>query len=335
MNARTPAASPGFSEAAQVARRPRSRLVAAGLVLAGLLAAALMLAAPAQAQDSGDGITPIPVSGDPSCAADLTELKVEPVAGGTFSNGTLTVTIDVRTTALGQVFDWSSNIGVDSIIVDGGDANLYVYDPPVEDTDDTSLHAPVNAAGQFSDLSRISFCYEPEDPVAIATGTPTTGTAPLTVEFRGSSSFDMEGPFGGPLTFAWDFGDGQTSTAADPTHTYTSPGTYTATLRVTDEEGGSDTDTVQVTVDPPTIDDLIDSVEALGLPSGLENSLLAKLTDAQTKLAAGDRNGACRALSSFTDEVRAQRGKKISRPDAAELISDARAVRASVPCGGG
>ena len=62
------------------------------------------------------------------------------------------------------------------------------------------------------------------------------------------------------------------------------------------------------------IDDLIDSVEALGLPSGLESSLVAKLTDAQNKLTAGDRNGACRALSSFTDQVRAQRGKKIVVP---------------------
>ncbi len=51
---------------------------------------------------------------------------------------------------------------------------------------------------------------------------------------------------------AWDFGDGTTSTTQNPSHTYTSPGTYTITLTVTDEQGTTDTATKTITVtDPP------------------------------------------------------------------------------------
>ena len=43
-------------------------------------------------------------------------------------------------------------------------------------------------------------------------------------------------PDGDALTYAWDFGDGGTSTAANPTHTYTANGKYTATLTVRDPQ---------------------------------------------------------------------------------------------------
>lgn len=41
----------------------------------------------------------------------------------------------------------------------------------------------------------------------------------------------------GTLTYAWDFGDGSTSTATNPTHDYTATGTYTVKLIVTDANG--------------------------------------------------------------------------------------------------
>ncbi len=49
--------------------------------------------------------------------------------------------------------------------------------------------------------------------------------------------------------YAWDFGDGNTSTQANPTHTFATPGTYTVTLRASNS-AGSDTRTVTVTVNP-------------------------------------------------------------------------------------
>ena len=86
--------------------------------------------------------------------------------------------------------------------------------------------------------------------------------------------------------------------------------------------------------DTPTaaIDDLIESVEALDLHHGIENSLLKKLTSAQMNLDADDTAGACDKLASFIAEVSAQSGKKIDAEDADDLIADAEAVPESLDC---
>jgi PKD repeat protein len=43
-----------------------------------------------------------------------------------------------------------------------------------------------------------------------------------------------------PTTWFWQFGDGTTSSLKNPRHAYAAPGTYTVTLRVTNEKGQSD-----------------------------------------------------------------------------------------------
>ncbi|MEU6159254.1 lectin [Streptomyces sp. NPDC047130] len=82
-------------------------------------------------------------------------------------------------------------------------------------------------------------------PTAQASASVTSGQAPLAVSFSSAGSSD---PDGDALRYAWTFGDGGTSTAADPSHTYTTNGQYTATLRVTDATGKTATASVQVTV---------------------------------------------------------------------------------------
>jgi len=82
-------------------------------------------------------------------------------------------------------------------------------------------------------------------PTAVAAGAPTSGQAPLTVQFSSAGSSDPEG---GALTYAWAFGDGTTSTAANPSKTYTANGTYTATLTVRDPQGATGTASVQIGV---------------------------------------------------------------------------------------
>lgn len=68
-------------------------------------------------------------------------------------------------------------------------------------------------------------------PVAVASGTPTDGLAPLKVKFSSAGSAD---PDGTPVTYAWDFKDGKTSTAANPSHTFTTNGVHNVTLTVSD-----------------------------------------------------------------------------------------------------
>ena len=89
-------------------------------------------------------------------------------------------------------------------------------------------------------------------PTASFTATPTSGTAPLTVEFNAAASTDTGGAIS---TYSWNFGDGGTSASASPTasRTYTAAGTYTVTLTVTDNEGATGATTRTVTVNTPNL----------------------------------------------------------------------------------
>jgi glucose/arabinose dehydrogenase/PKD repeat protein len=98
-------------------------------------------------------------------------------------------------------------------------------------------------------IRRITYASANQPPVAKATASPTTGAAPLTVTFDGSGSSDPNS--GDTLSYAWDLdGDGayDDSTAIRPTYTYNSSGSVTATLRVTDRSGATDTDSVTISV---------------------------------------------------------------------------------------
>jgi PKD repeat protein len=103
----------------------------------------------------------------------------------------------------------------------------------------------------------------PAAPVAGFSADNTTGVAPLGVQFTDTST-------GGPVsTWSWDFGDNTTSTLQDPTHTYSTPGTYDVTLAVTGP-GGSDnvTQAGYITVDPFVMTDDFNRADAdpIGAP---------------------------------------------------------------------
>jgi len=96
-------------------------------------------------------------------------------------------------------------------------------------------------------IRRIRYFAGNQPPTAVADASPTSGPAPLQVSFDGTGSSDPEG---GALAYAWDLdGDGafDDSTSATPSRTYTSAGTVTVRLRVSDPGDASDTDSVLVT----------------------------------------------------------------------------------------
>ena len=90
-----------------------------------------------------------------------------------------------------------------------------------------------------------------KSPVAGATATPASGSAPLVVTFDGSSSSDQDGTI---ASYDWIFGDGGSATGRTTNHTYQSAGSYSARLTVTDNGGATNTTTLAIVVNPgPTI----------------------------------------------------------------------------------
>ncbi|MEV5320925.1 lectin [Streptomyces sp. NPDC052687] len=130
-------------------------------------------------------------------------------------------------------FPWSGTQVMDMAF--GPDGALYVLD----------YGTGYFSGDENSALYRIEHVTGGLAPLAQAKADVTSGKAPLTVAFSSAGSSD---PDGGALGYAWTFGDGTTSTAANPTHTYTANGRYTATLKVTDPTGKSATASVQITV---------------------------------------------------------------------------------------
>jgi PKD repeat protein len=83
----------------------------------------------------------------------------------------------------------------------------------------------------ISKIRRIRFVSSDQPPVVVVSAQPTDGPAPLTVGFSSAGTIDPEGA---PLSYAWTFGDGLTSAAANPAHTYVRDGTYSARVSVSD-----------------------------------------------------------------------------------------------------
>ncbi|MEU9664264.1 PQQ-dependent sugar dehydrogenase [Streptomyces bobili] len=98
---------------------------------------------------------------------------------------------------------------------------------------------------EHSALYRIENATDGHSPVAQAAADRTSGQAPLRVSFSSAGTTDQDGD---ALTYSWDFGDGSTSTVADPTHRYRKNGTYTATLTAKDPSGRTGSASVQVVV---------------------------------------------------------------------------------------
>ncbi|MEV6126203.1 PQQ-dependent sugar dehydrogenase [Streptomyces violaceusniger] len=129
-------------------------------------------------------------------------------------------------------FPWSGTQVMDMAF--GPDGALYVLDYGTgyfNGDENSALFRIENATGGHA-------------PIVEASASVTSGQAPLTTEFTAKAT-DADGD---QLTYAWDFGDGATSTEQNPSHTYDKNGTYTATVTATDAGGLAGTASAHVTV---------------------------------------------------------------------------------------
>ena len=84
-------------------------------------------------------------------------------------------------------------------------------------------------------------------PIASFTASALSGAAPLTINFSAILSEDEDGII---AKFEWDFGDGSSGSGESVSHTFTAAGTFTVVLRVTDDDGETDTAQKTLTVNP-------------------------------------------------------------------------------------
>lgn len=106
---------------------------------------------------------------------------------------------------------------------------------------------------------------------ASASANPTTGNAPLALNFTASATGGTA-----PFTYSWNFGDGSaTSGVQDPSHTYTKPGTFTATVKVTDSATPAKSASASVTTMVNSVGGIL-SVTASALPTSGQIPLTAK-----------------------------------------------------------
>jgi PKD repeat protein len=133
-----------------------------------------------------------------------------------------------------------------------------------------SLNA--SKTGDYDTRTKVDYIdVSPGSPVSNFTATPNTGHYPMTVQFTDTSLYT-------PTSWAWDFGDGYTSTDRNATHTYEFEGDYsvqyTVTLTVSNTHGS---DTSEQLVE--TISDYIPIANFTGTPTSGMSPLLVNFTD--------------------------------------------------------
>ncbi len=104
-----------------------------------------------------------------------------------------------------------------------------------------------------SSTDNVTMTISPNQPPIAQAGPDKASPLGTAVNFDGSASTDPDGII---VAYFWDFGDISTSNAATPSHTYTAPGTYNVTLKVTDNGGLISTDTAIVTINSDPLPDV-------------------------------------------------------------------------------
>jgi PKD repeat protein len=154
-----------------------------------------------------------------------------PVAAfsATPTSGCAPLTVHFTDQSTGNSTSWNWTFG------DGGTSTLQNPSHQYANAGSYNVTLTMSNACGSDDETKTNYITVSQAPVAAFSATPTSGCAPLTVNFADQST-------GNPTSWSWTFGNGGTSTAPNPTHSYASAGTYTVSLTVSNA-CGSDTET--------------------------------------------------------------------------------------------
>lgn len=165
------------------------------------------------------------------CTLTVTPPPDPPVANfsGSPRTGDPPLPVNFTDQSTGLVSSWSWDFG------DGGTSTESDPSHTYQNAGSYDVSLTVTGPGGSDTETKTDYITVGSPPVADFSGEPTSGCAPLEVDFTDESTGD-------PTSWLWDFGDGQTSTDQNPTHIYDNPGSYTVSLTATNSVG-SDTKT--------------------------------------------------------------------------------------------
>jgi PKD repeat protein len=148
------------------------------------------------------------------CTFDPSSLASDPQFSN--SSGSYQAAADFRPQASSPIIDAGTSVGL------------------TQDKDDVTV-----PQGFAPDIG----AYETVKPLfSKLSASPTSGKIPLAVSFSGYAMGDFP-----PFAFSWSFGDGSTSSAQNPVHTFTNTGQFYVTLTVSDSQGNKETPSVLIT----------------------------------------------------------------------------------------